>query len=613
MKIECQSCGAAYKIADEKVQGKKVFKIKCKKCSSDIIVRGTDYAAEAPRPAEDEATRAMSTDVGGDVIWHVVLNGEQQGPFGVAQVREMLTNGNIDAETYVWRDGFEGWLPLQEVGELASVFAAAPSQEPEAPFVGNDLFASIAPPAAEAPVAHVAPVVHAAPAAHVAPAPAPAPQSDLYATPEPSKSSARPASAEPVKARAKVGGGDLFATEALVQEASKPLFSNDEVTTANSAPAGDNMTGQRNENSVLFSLATLQQLSGPKDAPAAPSGGGGDSSGLIDINKLAGALNATPAAKSRSSVDDILTVGATGGLSSPLAAPVLAPVVVPAPAAIAAPVAAPAAAAGSKSMTGAIIAAAVIVTLGGLGAMALYLSRKEPTPQVVASNTNPNTPPAAPTTPEPAPTPTAQPESAPTPTAAPTAAPAAVPAPAPEATGNRDRDRERDRDRSHDRDHGSNSAHAPTPAPAAPSAPAPAAPSAPSRPAPSRPAQGGSLDDLMGRVAGPNAGPSRPAAAATPSAPAGGNAGLPEMPARPDVAAAMRGVGPAVRACGTGQGGTATVTVVFNNQGNVNTANVAPPAAGTPVGSCIARAVRAAHLPPFNRPTFSVTYPFPLN
>lgn len=101
--------------------------------------------------------------------------------------------------------------------------------------------------------------------------------------------------------------------------------------------------------------------------------------------------------------------------------------------------------------------------------------------------------------------------------------------------------------------------------------------------------------------------PARPAAAAAPAA------GVPDLPARPDVAAAMRGVGPAVRACGTGQGGTATVTVVFNSQGNVNTANVAPPAAGTPVGSCVARAVRGAHLPPFGRPTFSVTFPFALN
>ena len=104
----------------------------------------------------------------------------------------------------------------------------------------------------------------------------------------------------------------------------------------------------------------------------------------------------------------------------------------------------------------------------------------------------------------------------------------------------------------------------------------------------------------------------RPTSGAAP-APAAAATGLPEMPSRPDVAGAMRGVGPAVRACGTGSGGTATVTVVFNSQGRVNTANVAPPFAGTPVGSCIARAVRDAHLPAFSRPTFSVTFPFALN
>jgi predicted Zn finger-like uncharacterized protein len=595
MKIECQSCGAAYKIADEKVQGKKVFKIKCKKCSSDIIVRGTDYA-EPERPAEDEATRAMDTSAGGEEpIWHVVLNGEQQGPYSIPQVREMLAGGHIDAETYVWRDGFDGWLPMQEVGELAAVFSA-PSAEHEAPFMGNDLFASIAPPpAAEAPMA----VAAAAPA------------SDLYSTPEPARSNPRPVTVEPAKARAKVAGGDLFATEARAQEASKPLFSG-----ADEAPAaqshGDSMTGQRNENSVLFSLATLQQLSGPKEAPAPSGVASGDSSGLIDINKLAGALGATPSARSKSSVDDILTVGASGGLSSPLAAPVLAPVAVPA-AVVAAPMEVPRQAAGSKGMNFAIIGAALIIVGGGIAAAMIVKGRGDgdsPNPAVAANtntNPNPNTNPTSAT-----PAPTAQPEAAPTPTAAPEAAPAAAaaptaaaPAPAAPAPGNEPRERERPRDRERPASPGAAAART-TPPPSAPSAPA-AAPT----PAPTRrptPAAGGSLADLMdsvaARPAGGSAGGSAPAAAAS---------NLPEMPARPDVAGAMRGVGPAVRACGTGSGGTATVTVVFNSQGRVNTANVAPPFAGTPVGSCIARAVRDAHLPPFSRPTFSVTFPFALN
>ena len=40
MKIVCDACSAKYSIADEKVQGK-VFKIRCKKCSNIIVVRGT--------------------------------------------------------------------------------------------------------------------------------------------------------------------------------------------------------------------------------------------------------------------------------------------------------------------------------------------------------------------------------------------------------------------------------------------------------------------------------------------------------------------------------------------------------------------------------------------
>jgi predicted Zn finger-like uncharacterized protein len=379
MKIECQSCGAAYKIADEKVQGKKVFKIKCKKCSSDIIVRGTDYA-EPQRPAEDEATRAMDTSAGGEEpIWHVVLNGEQQGPYSIPQVREMLAGGHIDAETYVWRDGFDGWLPMQEVGELAAVFSA-PSAEHEAPFMGNDLFASIAPPpAAEAPAA----VAAAAPA------------SDLYSTPEPSRSSARPATAEPAKARAKVAGGDLFATEARAQEASKPLFSG-----TDEAPAaqghGDSMTGQRNENSVLFSLDSLQAMatagstaarpnvaapaarasSNPSKglATAAPSSEG---SGLIDIRSLGsmvggGGAMAAASAAPQAAADDAALPSFGGGGFGGLAA---TPLVSPTPAVVEAP---PPVVVQRSNAPLYIMMIVLILAVGGLGAFILLKKPDEP-------------------------------------------------------------------------------------------------------------------------------------------------------------------------------------------------------------------------------------------
>ncbi|HEX2660455.1 MAG TPA: zinc-ribbon domain-containing protein, partial [Polyangia bacterium] len=44
MKIVCDSCSTKYSISDDKVRGK-VFKIRCKKCSHIIVVKGTGEGA----------------------------------------------------------------------------------------------------------------------------------------------------------------------------------------------------------------------------------------------------------------------------------------------------------------------------------------------------------------------------------------------------------------------------------------------------------------------------------------------------------------------------------------------------------------------------------------
>ena len=55
MKIVCDNCATKYSIADEKVRGK-VFKIRCKKCSHIIVVRGgADGSVEASRDAAPAA------------------------------------------------------------------------------------------------------------------------------------------------------------------------------------------------------------------------------------------------------------------------------------------------------------------------------------------------------------------------------------------------------------------------------------------------------------------------------------------------------------------------------------------------------------------------------
>ena len=92
MKIVCESCSAKYSIADEKVAGR-VFKIRCKKCGAAIVVRGDQVDGGASGDAEEASTRVH--DYGGDAVWHIVIDGEQQGPYAPSQLGEMLSAGTI--------------------------------------------------------------------------------------------------------------------------------------------------------------------------------------------------------------------------------------------------------------------------------------------------------------------------------------------------------------------------------------------------------------------------------------------------------------------------------------------------------------------------------------
>jgi hypothetical protein len=57
----------------------------------------------------------------------VMIDGQQAGPMSRAEIGLQLASGGITAETFVWKDGMNGWKPGGEVSELAQLF------EPEAP------------------------------------------------------------------------------------------------------------------------------------------------------------------------------------------------------------------------------------------------------------------------------------------------------------------------------------------------------------------------------------------------------------------------------------------------------------------------------------------------
>ena len=300
MKIVCDACSAKYSIADEKVQGK-VFKIRCKKCSNIIVVRGTgDDAAAAPAAAaaapagsfDQKETRVY--DYGGydgaapagadEGVWHIVVDQEQVGPLTVAEVQARFAAGEIDSESYIWREGFSDWLPLAQVPEFANLIASGSTTTAQ-PSSGADAVASMfgasnyeepAPVAAKSDPGDVF-------AAHAAKQDD-AGGDDLFGA----KAAAKPRSARKPGAPAPDADAPLFGSEA------KPA-----------QPVNvSSMKGQRNENSVLFSLGNLAALASDQpraQAAASPSAsssgassgaashGGGEGSGLIDIRSMASA------------------------------------------------------------------------------------------------------------------------------------------------------------------------------------------------------------------------------------------------------------------------------------------------------------------------------------
>ena len=87
---------------------------------------------------------------------------------------------------------------------------------------------------------------------------------------------------------------------------------------------------------------------------------------------------------------------------------------------------------------------------------------------------------------------------------------------------------------------------------------------------------------------------------------------LPDTPSREDVIAALDPLRPAVNECARGQRGTAQLDITVSSSGQVSHAVVGGDFAGTPEGSCIARAARTAQFTPFKKPRFRVIYPFQL-
>ncbi|HXN32284.1 MAG TPA: zinc-ribbon domain-containing protein [Polyangiaceae bacterium] len=310
MKISCQSCHSKYNVADEKVQGK-IVKIRCRKCGATIVVNASGGASAngsvpAPAPRAPEGPAA-----GADGEWHVSVADNDQRTMRLAQLVDAYNAGIVAQDTFIWTEGMSDWKPLSEVDAVVSALHAAVEQAAApATAAGHDfgVSAPVAPPPAYEAEAR-------APAAAYARAPAYeggfAAQAEASPAPEP-----RRAAVVKREARAR----DLFATRS-----GEELHTSPPATDVSAPLGGDDsrLTGQRNENSVLFSLDHLTKNAEPQRAQDAGFARTKDDSGLIDLKALSAKAESMrpPAFHDANALSTPLGMAPPLGFAAPLGAP----------------------------------------------------------------------------------------------------------------------------------------------------------------------------------------------------------------------------------------------------------------------------------------------------
>lgn len=62
-----------------------------------------------------------------NVQYHISVNGVQAGPFTIPQLAQMVQSGQINAQTYIWKQGMANWELAGNVQELAFLFTSLAS------------------------------------------------------------------------------------------------------------------------------------------------------------------------------------------------------------------------------------------------------------------------------------------------------------------------------------------------------------------------------------------------------------------------------------------------------------------------------------------------------
>jgi hypothetical protein len=290
MNITCDQCGKRYKMKAQ--QTKKAFKTRCKRCSNVIIVRPEEQKNAVVQESV-QANHQASPEVSAP-SWYAVINGEQSGPYTTDQLGGYVANGSLDAQSFVWCDGMSNWEALANIPQLINLISLQSTPRP---------VTSAQNPQSVPVETNVEPKGY-----------------DQKITPAPNEKQSLAEAPQPQvndpNAALSLGVQIGHSRELLSQVKAEQSSIDQGVMSATQSPMGNNpsqdqslsdenmgqLTNQRNENSVLFSLDSIDAAGSigiknemPKQSlpnkqavvqPSLTNTGGSDGSGLIDLAAL---------------------------------------------------------------------------------------------------------------------------------------------------------------------------------------------------------------------------------------------------------------------------------------------------------------------------------------
>lgn len=86
------------------------------------------------QPMQPQQTQMTPPPMPGtNVSYMVVVGGQQYGPYNMQQLQQLVQNGQMNNQTYVWKQGMANWELAANVPELACLFGVGPMSPPPIP------------------------------------------------------------------------------------------------------------------------------------------------------------------------------------------------------------------------------------------------------------------------------------------------------------------------------------------------------------------------------------------------------------------------------------------------------------------------------------------------